>query len=175
MSPQAHQVRRCWRRGRRGRDRRHSDRQLEFQQRRVRQPELGADGAIGPGPAGRSGPAELESRDGNDHHGSGGGQGQGRCGCQVPGGDRQPCAEAERRLVRRPPDSHPSSAPRLRQYGLQGHRCPVGRRRSDFKNAAQFCKAEREYMGGSALAQKYGTNRNGANAFGKCMSADSGV
>jgi hypothetical protein len=30
-------------------------------------------------------------------------------------------------------------------------------------------------MGGSALAQKYGTNRNGANAFGKCMSADSGV
>jgi hypothetical protein len=85
-----------------------------------------AAGAIGPGLASRSGPAELASRDGNDHHGSGGGQGQGRCGCQVPGGDRQPCAEAERRLVRRPQDRHPCPAPHLRQHGLHGHRHRLG-------------------------------------------------
>jgi hypothetical protein len=38
----------------------------------------------------------------------------------------------------------------------------VGPQRSDYKNAAQFCKAERDFMGGAAFAQKYGTNGNGA-------------
>jgi hypothetical protein len=43
---------------------------------------------------------------------------------------------------------------------------------SDFKNAAEFCKAEREFMEEIAFGQKYGANGNGANAFGKCVSAD---
>jgi Tol biopolymer transport system component len=42
-----------------------------------------------------------------------------------------------------------------------------GPKRSDFKNAAKFCKAEREFLGDSAFRQKYG---GGANAYGKCVS-----
>ena len=49
-----------------------------------------------------------------------------------------------------------------------------GPRRSDFKNAAQFCKAEGDFLGESAFAQKYGANGNGSNAFGKCVSANGG-
>jgi hypothetical protein len=49
-----------------------------------------------------------------------------------------------------------------------------GPQRSDFKNAAQFCKAEREFLGESAFVQKYGTNGSGANAFGNCVSANGG-
>jgi ABC-type proline/glycine betaine transport system substrate-binding protein len=37
-------------------------------------------------------------------------------------------------------------------------------------NAATECKAERADMGAEAFAAKYGTNRNGKNAFGKCVS-----
>jgi dipeptidyl aminopeptidase/acylaminoacyl peptidase len=47
-----------------------------------------------------------------------------------------------------------------------------GPQRSDFKNAAQFCKAKREFMGEGAFGQTYGTGGNGAHAFGKCVSAD---
>jgi TolB protein len=43
--------------------------------------------------------------------------------------------------------------------------------RSDYKNAAQFCKAEREFLGDEAFAGGYGTNRNRANAYGKCVSS----
>jgi hypothetical protein len=42
--------------------------------------------------------------------------------------------------------------------------------RADFKNAAQFCKAKRDFLGQGAFAKKYGTNGNGANASGKCLS-----
>ena len=42
-----------------------------------------------------------------------------------------------------------------------------GPQRSDYKNAAQFCKAERDFLGDAAFTQKYG---GGANAFGKCVS-----
>jgi hypothetical protein len=45
-----------------------------------------------------------------------------------------------------------------------------GPQRSDYKNAAKFCKAERAFLGGAAFRTKYGTNRNGANAYGKCVS-----
>src|SRR5919109_2525988 len=38
------------------------------------------------------------------------------------------------------------------------------------KNAAKECNAEHEAMGAEAFAEKYGTNRNGRNAFGKCVS-----
>jgi predicted acyl esterase len=44
--------------------------------------------------------------------------------------------------------------------------------REDFKNAAKFCGADRAFLGGQAFRQKYGTNRNGANAHGKCVSAN---
>lgn len=46
-------------------------------------------------------------------------------------------------------------------------------------NAAQRCKTERDdpnfaaAHGGKTFAQFYGTNRNGSNAFGKCVSAKS--
>jgi hypothetical protein len=125
----------CRRRGRRGRDRRLRDRQLEFQQRRIGHGEHGTCGRAGPGaqiyrpePGAsiRPSPAELASRDRDDHRGSGSRQGQGRRGCQA-GGNRQPCAEAQRRLLRRPQDRHPCPAPRVRQQGLRGHRHRVGR------------------------------------------------
>jgi TolB protein len=45
-----------------------------------------------------------------------------------------------------------------------------GPRRTDYRNAAQFCKAERAFLGDAAFATKYGTNGNGANANGKCVS-----
>jgi hypothetical protein len=37
-------------------------------------------------------------------------------------------------------------------------------------NAAKQCKAERASIGAAAFAQKYGTNHNKRNAFGKCVS-----
>jgi hypothetical protein len=43
-----------------------------------------------------------------------------------------------------------------------------GPQRSDYKNAAQFCKAERDFLGDAAFTKKYG---GGANAYGKCVSA----
>jgi len=45
-----------------------------------------------------------------------------------------------------------------------------GPQRGDYKNAAKFCKAERESLGDAAFRKEYGTNRNGANAYGKCVS-----
>ena len=39
-----------------------------------------------------------------------------------------------------------------------------------FKNAAKECAAERERIGEEEFAEKYGTNRNKRNAFGKCVS-----
>jgi hypothetical protein len=39
------------------------------------------------------------------------------------------------------------------------------------KNAAKECKAERATVGSQAFAEKYGTNKNGRNAHGKCVSA----
>jgi Tol biopolymer transport system component len=47
---------------------------------------------------------------------------------------------------------------------------PVGPQRGDYDNAAQFCKAERSFLGDAAFATRYGTSRNGVNAFGKCVS-----
>ena len=38
------------------------------------------------------------------------------------------------------------------------------------KNAAKECSAERKEIGRDAFAEKYGTNRNNRNAFGKCVS-----
>jgi hypothetical protein len=41
---------------------------------------------------------------------------------------------------------------------------------TDLKNAAKECKAERA-ADAAAFAKKYGTNKNGRNAYGKCVSA----
>src|SRR3954469_20661326 len=38
------------------------------------------------------------------------------------------------------------------------------------QNRAKACKTERVRLGADAFAAKYGTNRNGRNAFGKCVS-----
>jgi hypothetical protein len=38
------------------------------------------------------------------------------------------------------------------------------------QNAARTCAQEREQVGDDAFANKYGTNRNKRNAFGKCVS-----
>jgi Tol biopolymer transport system component len=43
-----------------------------------------------------------------------------------------------------------------------------GPRRADFKNSAQFCKAEQEFLGDAAFRHKYG---GGPKAHGKCVSA----
>jgi Tol biopolymer transport system component len=45
----------------------------------------------------------------------------------------------------------------------------VGPKRSDYKNAAQFCKALRNFLGDAAFRNRYG---GGANAHGKCVSGD---
>ena len=37
-------------------------------------------------------------------------------------------------------------------------------------SAAKACRTERSEMGSEAFAQKYGTNENKRNAFGKCVS-----
>jgi hypothetical protein len=39
------------------------------------------------------------------------------------------------------------------------------------KNAAKKCAAERGKLGAEAFREEYGTNHNGRNAFGKCVSA----
>jgi Tol biopolymer transport system component len=44
-----------------------------------------------------------------------------------------------------------------------------GPQRSDYNNAAQFCKAERDFLGNAAFTTKYG---GGANAYGKCVSGN---
>jgi hypothetical protein len=49
---------------------------------------------------------------------------------------------------------------------------PEGPQPGDHKNRAKFCKAERAFLGESAFRKKYGTNKNGKNAFGKCVSAN---
>jgi hypothetical protein len=61
---------------------------------------------------------------------------------------------AEAVVVGNPPDWQPLPEPQ----------------RSDFNNAAQFCKAERDFLGDETFGNKYGTNGNGANAYGKCVS-----
>jgi Tol biopolymer transport system component len=47
-----------------------------------------------------------------------------------------------------------------------------GPRPSDYKDAAQFCKAERAFLGEDQFRRQYGAGpkHNGANAFGKCVS-----
>jgi len=40
---------------------------------------------------------------------------------------------------------------------------------AELKNAAKTCKAERD-ADAAAFAEKYGTNTNGKNAYGKCVS-----
>jgi hypothetical protein len=42
---------------------------------------------------------------------------------------------------------------------------------TEFKNAAKECDSERTTMGDEAFAAKYGTNKNGKNAYGKCVSS----
>jgi Tol biopolymer transport system component len=42
-----------------------------------------------------------------------------------------------------------------------------GPKRSDYKNGAAFCKAERAFWGEAAFQERYGS---GANAHGKCVS-----
>jgi TolB protein len=45
--------------------------------------------------------------------------------------------------------------------------------RSDYKNAAEFCKAERAFLGDAAFARKYGSKspkKTVANAYGRCVS-----
>ena len=44
-----------------------------------------------------------------------------------------------------------------------------GPKRSDYKNAAQFCKAERDFLGEEGFGKKYATNGTAANANGKCV------
>jgi dipeptidyl aminopeptidase/acylaminoacyl peptidase len=45
-----------------------------------------------------------------------------------------------------------------------------GPRRSDYKNGVAFCQAEKEFFGEETFSARYGSNTNGTNAFGKCVS-----
>jgi dipeptidyl aminopeptidase/acylaminoacyl peptidase len=45
-----------------------------------------------------------------------------------------------------------------------------GPQRSDYKNAAQFCKADRDYLEEVGFANKYGSNGNASKAYGRCVS-----
>jgi hypothetical protein len=45
---------------------------------------------------------------------------------------------------------------------------------AEAKNAAKDCGAERDSIGEEPFAEKYGTNHNKKNAFGKCVSGRSG-
>jgi hypothetical protein len=45
-----------------------------------------------------------------------------------------------------------------------------GSQGSSSKSPAQQCRAERTQIGADAFKQKYGTNKNKSNAFGKCVS-----
>jgi len=42
--------------------------------------------------------------------------------------------------------------------------------KSEVKNASKQCRAERTASGAENFKVKYGTNKNGKNAFGKCVS-----
>lgn len=42
--------------------------------------------------------------------------------------------------------------------------------RAAVKSASRECRAEREEIGAEAFAEKYGSNKNKRNAFGKCVS-----
>jgi hypothetical protein len=44
-----------------------------------------------------------------------------------------------------------------------------GPKRSDYRNAGLFCKAERDFLGLQAFRHEYGTNPSRNNAFGKCV------
>lgn len=52
----------------------------------------------------------------------------------------------------------------------QGAREELAERRAERREAAQDCRAEREAIGVEAFREKYGSNRNKRNAFGKCVS-----
>jgi TolB protein len=45
---------------------------------------------------------------------------------------------------------------------------------TDFRNAAAFCRSELSRLGEDDFKASYGSNKNGANAFGKCVSQISG-
>lgn len=51
----------------------------------------------------------------------------------------------------------------------QSRRSDVREQREKERNAAKDCKAERE-LDPAAFEEKYGSNRNGKNALGKCVS-----
>jgi TolB protein len=53
----------------------------------------------------------------------------------------------------------------LREFGPDWQPLP-GPQRADYKNAAQFCKALRDFLGDEGFRNRYG----GANAHGKCVS-----
>jgi Tol biopolymer transport system component len=44
-----------------------------------------------------------------------------------------------------------------------------GPNRSDYKNAAKYCKAQREFLGEASFEQRHG---GGANAYGRCVSSN---
>jgi Tol biopolymer transport system component len=46
----------------------------------------------------------------------------------------------------------------------------TGPQRGDYKNVAQFCKAERDFLGERQVRQKYGTGPKHANAHRNCVS-----
>jgi hypothetical protein len=58
----------------------------------------------------------------------------------------------------------------LRACVTRETRTEVTQQATAFTNAAKDCQDERSRIGTAAFNQKYGTNRNDRNAFGKCVS-----
>jgi hypothetical protein len=66
------------------------------------------------------------------------------------------------------PSSATITAVRLR-IPVREQQPPV---REDFENASKFCKALRAFMGDDAFGWAFGSNKNGRNAHGKCVSSN---
>jgi Tol biopolymer transport system component len=63
---------------------------------------------------------------------------------------------------------HPNAG--VFDYAPDWQPIPLGPQRNDYKNAAKFCEAERDFLGEPAFARKYSLKGNPANAFGRCVS-----
>ena len=58
----------------------------------------------------------------------------------------------------------------VNKYGHPAQRNCVRQTLPEARNAAQECRAERAEDGVDVFRENWGTNENGANAFGKCVS-----
>jgi Tol biopolymer transport system component len=68
----------------------------------------------------------------------------------------------------------PFDATAIPVNGFQPDWQPIPRepQRADYRSSADYCRAERDFLGADAFRERFGTNKNKANAFGKCVSSN---